>query len=165
MVFTVPVVFRGGHSRRRVLAGAAGAAAVAAAGGCGLFDHDSAPKPPDALQPLLAEALTLAAALDAAALAQPALARRLTPLAADHRAHVAALARVIGTPAPSAPAAGPSSPGAPGGEQSTVLKQLRAQAQSAARNAATACGATSAERAALVGSIAACRSTHAEALR
>ncbi len=165
MVFTVAVVTRGGHSRRRVLAAAAGAAAVTAAGGCGLFDHDSAPKPPDALQPLLTEASVLAAALDAAALAQPALARRLTPLAADHRAHVAALARVIGTPAPSAPAAAPSSASSPAADASTVLKQLRAQVQSAARNAATACGATSAGRAALVGSIAACRSTHAEALR
>jgi hypothetical protein len=46
-----------------------------------------------------------------------------------------------------------------------VLKQLRAQAQSAAKTAAAACLATPAERAALIGSIAACRSTHAEALR
>ncbi len=170
MVFTVAVVIKDGFSRRRMLAGAAGAAAVAVSGGCGLFDHDSERQRPDALQPLLTEASTLVAALDAAALAQPALAGRLTPLAADHRAHVTALARVIGTPAPSAPAPsdpapGPSSPGGPAGDASAVLRQLRAQAQAAARNAATACGAAPAERASLVGSIAACRATHAEALR
>jgi hypothetical protein len=162
MVFTVAVVNRAGHSRRRVLAGAAGAAAVAVAGGCGLFDDDEKPKPPDALQPLLTEALTLAAGLDAAALAQPGLAQRLTPLAADHRAHAAELSRVIGAPAPSA-APSASSPAV--GDATALVKQLRSAEQAAARNAATACGTAPANRAALVGSIAACRASHAEALK
>jgi hypothetical protein len=130
-----------------------------------LFGDDSTPAPPDALQPLLTEALALAAALDAAALAQPVLVRRLTALAADHRAHIAELYRIVGTPAPSAPAAGPSSPAGPAGDASALLKQLRSASQAATRTAATACATAPAGRAMLVGSIAACRATHAEALR
>jgi hypothetical protein len=73
---------------------------------------------------------------------------------------------VIGKPTPSAPASGPSaSAGAAPGDPTTLLKQLRAGAQRAQRSAAAACGQAPAERAALVGSIAACRATHAEALR
>jgi hypothetical protein len=162
MVFTVAVVIRGGHTRRRVLAGAVGTAAVTAAAGCGLFDDNEKPKPPDALQPLLTEAQTLAATFDAAALAQPSLAKRLTPLAADHRAHVAALAQVIGTTPPSA---GPSSAPASASDATALVKQLRSAVQTASKNAAAACGTAAADRAALVGSIAACRATHAEVLR
>lgn len=158
MVFTVAVLTRGGHSRRRVLAGATAVAAVSVAAGCGLFDDDERPKPPDALQPLLAEAQTLAATFESAASAQPGLAKRLTPLAADHRAHVAALTQLIGEPAPSA------APSAAAGVTAS-LKQLRALSQTASRNAAAACAAAPPERAALIGSIAASRATHAEALR
>jgi hypothetical protein len=164
MVLTVAVVFKDGHTRRRVLGVAAGAVIVAAAAGCSLFDDDPKPQPPDALQPVLDEALSLAAALDQAALAQPGLAKRLTPLADDHRAHVAELSRVIGRTAPSVPPTGPSI-SAPAGDPIALLKQLRAAAQAAQKTAITACGAAPAGRAALVGSIAACRATHAEALR
>jgi hypothetical protein len=137
----------------------AGATALA---GCGLFDDDSKPpEAPDPLQPLLDEALALAAAYDRASLAQPGLAGRLTPLAADHRAHVAELSRVIGKALASA-----SASGAPGGNAAgSTLTALRKAVQAAQKTAATVCRQAPAERAALAGSIAACRATHAEALR
>ena len=149
-----------GHTRRRVLGIAAAGASGATLAGCGLFDHDSKPSPAtDALLPLLTEAVGLAAAYDRAVAAQPGLAGRLTPLAADHRAHAAALAELIGEAVPSA-SAPPTAAGA-----GDVLTQLRAAEQTAQRNAVTACKQAPSERAALIGSIAACRATHAEALR
>src|SRR3954470_17928955 len=99
MVLTDPVGITGnGYTRRRVLGGAAGTAvSLTAAAGCGLFDDDDDDrKAADPLQPVLSEAVTLAAAYDRAALAQPALGARLAPLAADHRAHAAELAKLIG---------------------------------------------------------------------
>ena len=73
------------------------ALSATALGGCGLFDGDPEPAPPpDPLQPVLDEALALVAAYDRAVLAEPGLAKRLVPLAADHRTHAAELSRVIG---------------------------------------------------------------------
>jgi hypothetical protein len=165
MVLTVRVAKRGTeHTRRRVLGAVAVATTGAATGGCGLFD-DPEPAAPDALQPVLDEALALATALDRAALAQPGLAQRLTPLAADHRAHVTELSRVIGKAAPSASAAQAASGAPDAGNPAALLKQLRSAAQAAQRTANAACRQAPAARAALVGSIAACRATHAEALR
>jgi hypothetical protein len=121
--------------------------------------QETPPPPPDPLLPVLAEAIALAAAYDRAVVTEPGLAGRLTPLAADHRAHAAELARIINTPAPSA--AGP----APSAGAADVIAGLRALEQTAQRNAVTACKTAPADRVALVGSIAACRATHAEALR
>ncbi|WP_412736910.1 hypothetical protein [Krasilnikovia sp. MM14-A1259] len=150
-----------GYTRRRLLGVTAGAAlAVSAPAGCGLFDKDPDPARPDPLQPVLDEALRLAAAYDRTALAQPDLAKRLAPLAADHRAHATALAAVIGTAVPSA---GPSASAPADG--TAALPALRTAEQQAQRTAAAACRQTSPDRAALLGSIAACRATHAEALR
>jgi len=143
MVLTGAVrMSRTGHTRRTVLA----------AGACVTTT----------LQPVLDEALALAAAYDRAAAAQPGLASRLTPLAEDHRAHAAELARTLGTAAPSAaaPSASAAAPAA-----TDVLAELRAAERAAQKTAAAACTAAPAPRAALVGSIAACRATHAEALR
>jgi hypothetical protein len=128
--------------------------------GCGLFDDDpEPPSPPDALQPVLDEALALAAACDRLAAAEPELAARLTPLAGDHRVHADELSRLIGAEIPSsAPSA--SAP-AVGGSRAALRKAV----QSAQRTATTAARQAPAERAALVGSIAACRATHAEALK
>jgi len=152
-----------GHSRRWVLAGAA-VLGVAGLAGCGLLDDE--PKPPettDPLQPLLDEALALAAAYDRAVVTQPGLATRLTPLADDHRAHAAELSRLIGKSLPSTSAgASTTDPGAGAAE---AVADLRAAEQTAQRTAVAACTAASADRAALIGSIAACRATHAEALR
>ncbi|MEV0899051.1 hypothetical protein [Actinoplanes sp. NPDC049802] len=145
-------------SRRLLLGTALSATALA---GCGLLDRTPAPDPlPDPLQPLLDEALALAAAYDRVILADAALAARLTPLADDHRAHATELARVIGTTAPSA--APPAS--APAGAADTTAT-LRKAEQAAQKTAMAACKAAPRERAGLAGSIAACRATHAEALR
>jgi hypothetical protein len=156
MVLTGAVVIRGnGPTRRGLLAAAAGATALA---GCGILDSGpDGPPPPDPLQPVLDEAVALAAAYDRLAAAQPALARRLGPLAADHRAHGAELARVIGTATPSSPP--------PAASPAATIEDLRAAVRAAQRTADTACRQASAGRAALAGSIAACRASHVEALR
>ena len=128
--------------------------------GCGLFDDDpEPPPPPDPLQPVLDEALALAAACDRLAAAEPGLAGRLTPLASDHRAHATELGRLIGAEVPSA-APSASAP-AVGGSRAALRKAV----QTAQRTATTAARQAPAGRAALVGSIAACRATHAEALK
>ena len=146
-----------GHTRRQLLG--AGLAATTLAG-CGVFDDKPAPAAaPDPLQPVLDEAVALAAAYDRAVAARPALAAKLTPLAADHRTHAADLAKLIGatptmpsTPAPESAAADP-------------VAALRAAELAAQKTAVGACLAAPADRAGMVGSIAACRATHAEALR
>ncbi|GIE27263.1 hypothetical protein Ait01nite_003080 [Actinoplanes italicus] len=144
-------------SRRFLLGALAGSAALA---GCGILDREPEPAPqPDALQPLLDEALTLAASYDRAIVAQPDLAARLTPLAEDHRAHATELARVIGATLPSA---GPSASAPTAGDTTATLRKAE---QAAQKTAVAACKAAPPERAALAGSIAACRATHAEALR
>ncbi len=151
-----------GFTRRRVLGVTAGAAvSVTATAGCGLFDVEPEPAPePDPLQPLLDQALALADAYERVAVAEPDLGERLAPLAADHRAHAAELTRVIGAERPSA-APGASAAPDPG----RSLKELRAAEQTAQRTAALSARTAPAERAGLVGSIAACRATHAEALK
>jgi len=149
------------HTRRRLLGAGAGLTAGTALAGCGLFGDDKPdqPKAPDPLRPLLDEALALAAAYDRAALAQPGLAARLTPLGADHREHVTALSQAIGISPPAGGGAAPTD------SATDVLAGLRAAEQAAQKTAATACATAPAARAALAGSIAACRATHVEALR
>jgi len=149
-----------GHTRRQLLG--VGLAATTLAG-CGIFDDKPAPAAtPDPLQPLLDEALALAAAYDRAAAAQPALSARLNPLAADHRTHAADLAKLIGASA-SASAAPPSA--APESAAADPVAALRTAELAAQKTAVAACLAAPADRAGMVGSIAACRATHAEALR
>jgi hypothetical protein len=162
MVFTGVVrMSQDGSTRRRVLGMTAAGLGGAALSGCGLFGHDSPASSgtDDALQPLLTEAVALAGAYDKAAAAQPDLAARLKPLADDHRAHASALAELLGKPVPSVAAA------TTGSGSTGVLAGLRTAEQAAQRNAVTACKPAPAGRAALLGSIAACRATHAEALR
>jgi hypothetical protein len=136
---------------------------MTALAGCGLFDgdDDDRKKAADPLQPLLTEALTLAAAYDRAVVTQPGLGSRLTPLAADHRAHAAELAKTIGEAVPSV---APVASAAPAGDAAAVAA-LRKSEQAAQKTAAALCKTVPAARVALVGSIAACRATHAEALR
>lgn len=165
MVLTEPVrTSETGHTRRRLLGGAVLGAVSLAPAGCGLFDDDepAPPAAPDPLQPLLDEAVALATAYDRAVVTQPRLTARLAPLAADHREHAAELARLIGTPPPSAVASvAPAASSSP----SVTVADLRTAEQAAQRNAAAACRQAPADRATLLGSIAACRATHAEALR
>jgi hypothetical protein len=145
------------NSRRNFLGALLGSAALT---GCGVFDREPEPTPPpDPFQPLLDEALALAASYDRMIVAQPALAARLTPLAEDHRAHAADLARLIGVAAASA-APSASTPSA-----ADTTATLRKAEQAAQKTAAAACTSAPADRAMLAGSIAACRATHAEALR
>jgi hypothetical protein len=148
-----------------VLAAAVGAVAVYPISGCGLFGDDDgkAPPAPDPLAPLLAEALALAGQHEAAMAAFPVLAERLTPVAQAHREHAAALAKVIQTPAPSTPVS--ASPGPPTGDTKSTLAALRAAEQKNQKTAGQACQAAPAERAALLGSIAAACATHLEVIR
>ncbi|WP_342751517.1 hypothetical protein [Paractinoplanes atraurantiacus] len=149
-----------GHSRRWLLGTAAGAGAAALTG-CGLFDQadPEPPKPPDPLESLLAEAVALATAYDQAIVSQPGLRTRLAPLAEDHRTHAAEMSRLIGKPLASGPA--PSASAGP----ATTVAALRQAELAAQKTAVAACKVAATDRAGLVGSIAACRATHAEALR
>ncbi|MEU7585088.1 hypothetical protein AB0A95_02155 [Micromonospora sp. NPDC049230] len=155
-----------GHSRRKLLrAGALLALGGAAAPltGCDLFDRDDQPAPPpDPLRPMVDESLALAAAYQAGATAHPDLAGRLGPIAEAHTAHAVELARVIGVALPTA-AATPTT--APAADQAGALAALRRLEKTAQQSATAACAAASAERAALLGSIAAARATHQEALK
>jgi hypothetical protein len=127
---------------------------------CGLFGDDPAPTPPpDPMQPVLDEARALAAQCDRLALAQPDLAARLTPLGDDHKAHVAELTRLLQTTvAPSASALAAET------AADTTVAELRAAEQKAQRTAYLTAKTAAADRAGLLGSIAACRATHVEAL-
>ncbi|MEU4568512.1 hypothetical protein [Micromonospora sp. NPDC023956] len=173
MVLTCPVAIgratqrdgTAGHTRRKVLRTGALLAlggATASAAGCGLLDRDGPPPPPDPLTPLVDGALALAARYQAAIDADPALAGRLTPIAEAHRAHATELAAAIGVALPSASPSAPA--GAPTGT-AAVLADLRAAEDRARAEAATFCAEAPADRAALVGSIAAARATHVEVLR
>ncbi|MDG4759506.1 MULTISPECIES: hypothetical protein [unclassified Micromonospora] len=156
-----------GQSRRKLLrAGAllALGGAVAPLTGCDLFDRDDEPAPPpDPLRPMVDEALGLAEAHRASATAHPDLADRLGPIVEAHTAHATELARVIGVALPSAPAAAPTS--TPAADPAGALAALRALEKAGQRTATAACAAAPAERAALLGSIAAARATHQEALK
>jgi hypothetical protein len=174
-VFTVRVQMPAGGpsraastSRRSVLAAAGWATAgLATAGlgglaGCDLGGPGPEPTPPpDPLLPFLTATVALADRYDAAIEADPSLSARLTPLRDDHRAHVQALAREIGIPAPSG---APSPPASPSAAPSTVQALLAAE-QDARKDAEKACLEGPSYRAALLGSIAACRASHQEALR
>jgi hypothetical protein len=138
-----------GPTRRQLLIGAA--ASATALTGCDA--EPSPPPPPDPLQPLLDEALALAAAYDRAIATDPGQSARLSPLAADHRAHAAELTKLISTGSSAAASA------------VAADTDLRAAEQTAQRNAVAACKVAPGDRVALVGSIAACRATHVEALR
>ncbi|KOX14362.1 hypothetical protein ADK66_03995 [Micromonospora sp. NRRL B-16802] len=137
---------------------------VAPLTGCDLFDRDDKPAPPpDPLRPMVDESLGLAAAYRESAVAHPSLAGRLDPIAATHTAHATELARVIGVPLPSAPVTAPSS--SPAAEPAGALAALRALEKTAQQSATAACASAPADRAALLGSIAAARATHQEALK
>ncbi|MET7749505.1 hypothetical protein [Micromonospora sp. NPDC005367] len=138
-------------------------AAAAPLTGCDPFGReDAAPRPPDPLRPLLDESLALAAAYRAAAAAHADLAARLTPIAEAHQAHAAELARVLGVDLPSA---GATPSGTTGTDPDAAIAELQQRERVGRDAAVTACAAAPAARAALVGSIAAARATHLEALK
>jgi len=158
-----------GTSRRSLLRTAALAVITAApTAGCDLSDGGPTPTPgPDPLAPLIPEALDLAARHESAAAAFPALAERLKPMIEAHRAHAAELSRATGATLPSSTSASASTAPTAGesGDPKDVLAQLRAAEQQAGESAAEACLKAADGQAALVGSIAAARATHVEALR
>lgn len=151
-------------SRRAVLAAASWATAgLATAGmgglaGCDIGGPDPEPAPsPDPLLPFLTATVALADRYDAAIDAEPSLSARLTPLRDDHRAHVRALTREIGTSPPTPSASASAAP--------ATVQALLAAEDDARKDAEKACLEGPSYRAALLGSIAACRASHQEALR
>lgn len=164
MVLTVPVRNGMALPRRSMLAATAGLAALAGCSVPRLFSDEPAPQAmpdADALRTVAAEALLLAARHDAAIAAQPDLAARLTPLRDAHREHATAIGRALDTSATPAPSVSPS---ALPRERAALVKALAADERAASERAGVACLAAAAYRAPLLGTIAACRASHAEAL-
>lgn len=149
-------------------AGAVAAACLATgfgSAGCELLSSGPDPQPtPDPLAPLLAGTVELIGRYDAALAAHPDLATTLTPIREAHVAHATELGRVIGTPVPTGTASAAPPTNAVADPRGT-LAALRAAEQGARRTAVEACLAAPAERAALLGSIAAARASHPEGLR
>jgi len=159
---------------RRSLLAAVGAALVTAPAGCTLFDGESAtprvsapPPPPDPLVPLLTAETAVLALYDGVRARLPQLAGRLGPLRTDHVAHLDALRGIVRAPAAN-PSMSPSPSPAPAIAPATAtaaLAALRAAELAAARRMSLACLTAPVERAALLGSIAACESAHLVLLR
>jgi hypothetical protein len=147
-----------------VLGAAGGVGAAGVLSGCSWLDRSDPPPPPDPLEPQLAATRALAARYDAALTAFPELAARLRPLHEAHLAHAAALLRVIGRPELASASPGNWTPPAGGTEPADALAVLRDAEQAAQAEATAVCLAAPPERAALLGSIAAARATHAEVL-
>jgi hypothetical protein len=167
MVFTVPMEQGqvAGYPRRAVLAALVGGGTSVALGGC-WGSPGPAPSPtPHPLAPALAGTLALVDRYQATVAAFPDLTEQLQPLLTDHRAHVDALRRAMGTPNPtgSASASAGATASAPD-DQGAALTALRTAEQAGQADASTACLAAAAGYAALLGSIAACRATHVEVL-
>jgi hypothetical protein len=150
--------------RRRAVLALGAALAAGAAGGCGLLGGEpDEPPPPDPLLPLADEAVRLAVLHKLAAADFPDRAATLSSIAEAHEAHAGELSRIMATPAPSP--AGSASAGAEAGTVEDRIEALRVAEKAGYEAAVQACLATPAHRAALVGSIAAARATHLEALK
>ncbi|MGH3656021.1 MAG: hypothetical protein ACRDUA_05135 [Micromonosporaceae bacterium] len=148
--------------RRATLAGMLGGAVVAGFGatGCDLLSPE--PPPPHPLASTLRRSRALVAEYQAAISAHPGLARQLTPLRDNHRAHVTQLAKLIGPTASSSPSTSPGGSAPP--DEAATLTGLRDAESDAEADAVRTCLRVKAEYAGLLGSIAACRATHREAL-
>ncbi len=154
-------------TRRHLLA----AGVVLAAGGAGaavglrrpIGHHDAAPKqPPPQLTGALSREQDLIAAIHLAVQHDPTLRGRLDQVEADHTAHAAALESAIAGVSPAGQTA--SSQTSPPSAAPPSLARLRAAELRAARLAAAESGALSGAHAALLASISAAESTHAELL-
>jgi hypothetical protein len=150
-----------------VLGGLAGTVVGGALAGCWPGSNKPAtPPPPHPLTSAVAGTQALVDRYRTTIGGYPDLGARLEPLLANHRAHLDALRNAMGLPSPSAsPSAATASPSASvAADQAGALAALRTVEQAARTEAATACLAARAEYAPLLGSIAACRATHAEVL-
>jgi len=161
-------------TRRSLFRAAAGSALTvsvpAALTGCDLLDRAPVPEPtPDPLAAFLNDTVNLANRYESTIIAHPELAKPLTPVAAAYREHATELARITGValPSASAPAATTSptggSPATPP-DTAAALAELRQAQQRAYAAAAQACQVAPAQRAALLGSIAAARASQLEVL-
>jgi hypothetical protein len=169
MVFTMRVPIR-----RRALLAAAVVATTGSVAGCDALGGEKTPDPspaPDVLLPLLHRTIALRDRYAEVLKAFPALQDRLGPLKDDHAQHVIALAREIGLPeagpfpAASGSAGASTAPSkAVPAEQSAALADLAALEKQGRQDAEGACLAAPSYRAALLGSIAACRAGHHEVL-
>lgn len=110
---------------------------------------------------------------DATIAAHPDLAARLRPLRAHHAQHVAALHGAIGaatggavpSPAASAPVTLPTAGARVPATSAAALAALRDAEHTASAARTRSCLTAQTDRAALLGSIAACEASHAELLR
>ncbi|MBA3252171.1 MAG: hypothetical protein H0T66_18140 [Geodermatophilaceae bacterium] len=161
-------------TRRRFL-GCGGVLLVGACtGGTGPAAPTSSapPPPPDPLLALLEEREGLLAAYEATGTAHPDLIGRVQPLQSQTAEHVTALRLALALPtATSTSSAGSSStPASKGGSTSgpavpadpaAALAELRSAVQASGSAAESVCVSTTAERAPLVGSLAAASACHA----
>jgi hypothetical protein len=160
-----------------VLRAAAGAALAGAAGlgsaglaGCTL-GGSGGPRPspsPDPLRPVLTGTEALIDLYAATVAAQPALADRLNPLLAEHRAHADALRAAMGLATPSG-SASPTPASTPSGvrvpdDAAAALAAVAGAERTAQASAVKDCLASRPEHAGLLGSIAASRACHLEVL-
>ncbi len=158
-MFTVRV-----SSRRAVLAAAAAAMTTLTA--CEVPKRAAVTwhPAPDVLLPLLARTVALRDRYAEVLTAFPALQDRLGPLKDNHAAHVVALAREVGLdehgPMPTAS----TSAGPVVQDQAAAVKDLATLEKAGQEDATGACLAAPSYRAALLGSIAACRAAHLEVL-
>jgi len=160
----------GARIGRRTALGGAGLIALALAG-CTAQPKVAKPTASalagDPLAPLYRETLSLITTYGRAAAATPALAGLLAPLEDDHRRHAVALAAAIGIVAPTLPppiAAGSPATAVPPAGTGPQRATLAAAERTARNSAIAACLAAPADRAAVLGSIAACRASHVEVL-
>jgi len=173
-------------SRRALLGGATAVLGLLQLGGCRTRTAQPRTPAPDPLEPVLAAAVYLADRYQAAITALPELAAEFTPLMQAHSSHVVALRRELGTAERQAPPSGrpPLAPGSasapgsaqPGGSPSSpgsvplpegrpaILADLRELERTGQQQAAAVCLTGPGYHAALLGSIAAARATHAEVL-
>ncbi|NJC81732.1 hypothetical protein HC030_04015 [Planosporangium mesophilum] len=153
---------RGGHSRRTVLGAVLAVVGAVPLAGCDSLRQAPRERPaPDPLNPFYLDTLALARRYDATITAVPGLAERLGPLRDAHHAHAQALVREMG-PGLNQPSATPSET-APA-DQTAALAALLAAEKEASAAARETCLTAPSYRAALLGSIAAARASHVEAL-
>lgn len=147
----------GNVRRRTVLAALAvsGGAAACTPKSSSKSQKQSEPAEPDPQAADLTAERQLLATYDATISAHAALADRLKPLRDHHAEHVTALEHAVTHP-PSAAEVAATVPGTP--EQ--ALAALRAAEKSAAAARMKSCVAARADRAPLLGSIAACEASH-----